>query len=110
MHDLSALQDILILLALAIANAWFFSKLKQSPIVGYLVTGLLIGPYGFHLLKNLREIEKVAEVGVILLLFTIGLEFSYKRIARLKNLLMTAGTVQVVTTSVAVGFGTWLLG
>lgn len=110
MHDLTALQDVLILLCLALANAWFFSKLRQSPIVGYLVTGLLIGPYGFHLIKSVHEVEMVAEVGVILLLFTIGLEFSYKRIARLKNLLLTAGSIQVLSTAIAVACGTWLLG
>ena len=80
MADFSALRDILILLSLALVNAWLFSRLKQSPIVGYLVTGLLIGPYGFHLIKGIHEVEIVAEFGVILLLFTIGLEFSYSRI------------------------------
>ena len=110
MHELSALQDILVLLGLALFNAWFFSKLRQSPIVGYLVTGLLIGPYGFHLIKSVHEVEMVAEVGVILLLFTIGLEFSYQRIKRLKTLLMSAGFTQVLLTGLAVACGTYLLG
>ena len=110
MADFSALRDILILLSLALANAWLFSRLKQSPIVGYLVTGLLIGPYGFHLLKGIHEVEVVAEVGVILLLFTIGLEFSYSRIMRLKTVLLKAGTVQLTLTGTAVALGTLLLG
>ena len=110
MHDLTALQDVLILLGLALANAWFFSKLRQSPIVGYLVTGLLIGPYGFHLISGVHEVEMVAEAGVILLLFTIGLEFSYQRIKRLKTLLMSSGPAQVLLTGVAVACGTFLLG
>jgi len=110
MHDLTALQDVLILLGLALLNAWFFSLLRQSPIVGYLMTGLLVGPYGFHLIKGVHEVEMVAEVGVVLLLFTIGLEFSYQRIARLKKLLLTTGTTQVVMTGLAVACGTWLLG
>ena len=110
MHDLSALQDVLILLCLALLNAWLFSLLRQSPIVGYLTTGLLVGPYGLHLIKGVHEVEMVAEVGVVLLLFTIGLEFSFKRIVRLKKLLVSAGTTQVVATSVAVACGTYLLG
>ena len=110
MHDLSALQDVLILLVLALLNAWLFSLLRQSPIVGYLTTGLLVGPYGLHLIKGVHEVEMVAEVGVVLLLFTIGLEFSFKRIIRLKKLLLSAGSTQVVATSVAVAFGTYLLG
>ncbi len=110
MHDLSALQDVLVLLGLALANAYIFSLLRQSPIVGYLITGLLVGPYGFHLINGVHEVEMVAEIGVVLLLFTIGLEFSYKRIIRLKKLLFSAGTVQVATTGIAVTFGTYLLG
>ncbi len=110
MHDLSALQDVLVLLCLALANAWLFSNLRQSPIVGYLTTGMLVGPYGFHLIQGVHEVEMVAEVGVVLLLFTIGLEFSYKRISRLKSLLISAGSVQIIVTMLAVAFGTWLLG
>jgi CPA2 family monovalent cation:H+ antiporter-2 len=110
MPDFSVLREIFILLALALANAWLFSRLRQSPIVGYLVTGLLVGPYGFHLVKGIHEVEIVAEVGVILLLFTIGLEFSYSRIMRLKALLLKAGTVQLVITSSVVCLGTMLLG
>ena len=110
MTDVSVLRDILILLALALANAWLFSRLHQSPIVGYLVTGLLVGPYGFHLVKGIHEVEIVAEAGVILLLFTIGLEFSTSRIMRLKGLLLKAGTIQLVATAVAVAIGTLLLG
>ncbi|PLX89987.1 MAG: hypothetical protein C0614_01390 [Desulfuromonas sp.] len=110
MPDLSALQDVLILLGLALVNAYLFSLLRQSPIVGYLTTGLLVGPYGFHLIKGVHEVEMVAEVGVILLLFTIGLEFSVKRIVRLRNLLLTTGTVQVTATALAVTCGTLLLG
>jgi len=110
MHDLTALQDVLVLLGLALANAWLFSLLRQSPIVGYLTTGLLVGPYGLQLIKGVHEVVMVAEIGVVMLLFTIGLEFSYTRIIRLKNLLLSAGTTQVVATCVAVASGTYLLG
>jgi len=110
MPDLSVLREIFILLSLALANAWLFSRLHQSPIVGYLTTGLLVGPYGFHLVKGIHEVELVAEIGVILLLFTIGLEFSYSRIMRLKGLLLKAGSVQLVATAAAVCLGTLLLG
>ncbi|HSH13249.1 MAG TPA: cation:proton antiporter, partial [Desulfurivibrionaceae bacterium] len=110
MPDLSVLREIFILLTLALANAWLFSRLHQSPIVGYLTTGLLVGPYGFHLVKGIHEVEIVAEVGVILLLFTIGLEFSYSRIMRLKGLLLKAGTTQLAVTALAVVLGTLMLG
>ncbi len=110
MADLSVLQDILILLGLALVNAYFFSLLRQSPIVGYLATGFLVGPYGFHLIKGIHEVELVAEVGVILLLFTIGLEFSYGRIIRLKDLMLKAGSTQIAITFILIFIGTFLLG
>jgi CPA2 family monovalent cation:H+ antiporter-2 len=110
MADLSVVREIFILLALALANAWLFSRLHQSPIVGYLVTGLLVGPYGFNLIKGIHEVEIVAEAGVILLLFTIGLEFSYSRIMRIKGLLLKAGSTQLAATAAAVSLGTLLLG
>ena len=102
MPDLSPLQDILILLGLALANAVLFSRLRQSPIVGYLVTGMLVGPYGFNLIKGIHEVEVMAEIGVILLLFTIGLEFSVGRILRLKGLMLKSGTTQVFGTIIVV--------
>ena len=67
MEDFQFLRDILILLGLAVSNAFLFSKLRLSPIVGYLVTGLLVGPYGFHLLGSIHKVEIMAEIGVILL-------------------------------------------
>ena len=110
MTELTALQDILILLCLALLNAYVFSLLRQSPIVGYLTTGLLVGPYGFHLVTGHHEVELVAEVGIVLLLFTIGLEFSYDRILRLKKLLLSAGVTQVVLTGATVFCITLLFG
>jgi K+:H+ antiporter len=103
MHDFSFLQDLLILLAVALGNALLFSQLRQSPIVGYLVTGVLIGPFGFHLIQGTTEVEVMAEFGVIMLLFTIGLEFSGVRIAGLKRLLLRTGTAQIVLTVGLVG-------
>ena len=110
MTELTALQDILVLLCLALLNAYAFSLLRQSPIVGYLTTGLLVGPYGFHLVTGHHEVELVAEVGIVLLLFTIGLEFSYDRILRLKKLLLSAGVTQVALTGATVFCITLLFG
>jgi len=96
------LQDILILLGLALAIAFLCSRIRLSPIVGYLLTGLLIGPYGLHLIRGVDEVEMMAEVGVIMLLFTIGLEFSVSRILRLKGLLLKCGTTQVLLTGLLI--------
>jgi len=101
MHDMPIFQDLLILLAVALGNALLFSRLRQSPIIGYLVTGILIGPYGLHLVQGTAEVEVMAEFGVIMLLFSIGLEFSATRILALKSLLLRCGPTQVVLTILA---------
>ncbi|MEJ2698269.1 MAG: cation:proton antiporter [Desulfuromonadales bacterium] len=102
MSDFTFLQDILILLGAALGNAYIFSRLRQSPIVGYLLTGMLVGPYGFHLVRSVHEVEILAEIGVILLLFTIGLEFPSSRILKLKKPMLAGGTAQVVLTALLV--------
>jgi CPA2 family monovalent cation:H+ antiporter-2 len=110
MSDHQFLLDLLILLALALASALVFTRLRLSPIIGYLVSGMIAGPYGLHLIKNLSEVETIAEFGVILLLFTIGLEFSVSRLLRLKHLLLAGGLAQMllcgaVFTGLAALFG-----
>jgi CPA2 family monovalent cation:H+ antiporter-2 len=110
MPDHQFLLDLLILLALALASALVFTRLRLSPIIGYLVSGMIAGPYGLHLIKNINEVEVIAEFGVILLLFTIGLEFSVSRLLRLKRLLLGGGLAQMlfcgaVFTGLAALFG-----
>lgn len=101
MADHQFLIDLLILLALALGSALIFTRLRLSPIIGYLVSGLIAGPYGLHLIKNVHEVEVIAEFGVILLLFTIGLEFSISRLLRLKRLLVGGGMAQMLISGAA---------
>ena len=103
------LLDLLILLVLALGSALIFTRLRLSPIIGYLISGVIAGPYGLHLIKNINEVELVAEFGVILLLFTIGLEFSISRLLRLKHLIMTGGLAQMLISGAAfIGIATLL--
>jgi CPA2 family monovalent cation:H+ antiporter-2 len=67
-------------------------------IVGFLIAGMLIGPFGFKLIAGFEEIKIMAEVGVILLLFTIGLEVSLKELMHVKKLLLAGGGLQVIFT------------
>lgn len=110
MHELPFLTDLLLLTALALATAWLSSRLRQSPIIGYLLTGMLVGPYGFHLIRNIGEVGSMAELGVILLLFSIGLEFSFSRILRLKGLLIRCGLTQLILTCLTLFCGLKLFG
>ena len=104
MAHLNLLGDLVVLFAAALVVVLVLRRLRLPTIAGFLVAGALIGPSGFGWIGDVDEIESLAEIGVVLLLFTIGLEFSFKRIVRLKKLLVSAGTTQVVATSVAVGY------
>lgn len=106
MPDHQFLVDLLILLTLALASGLIFARLRLSPIIGYLVSGMIAGPYGLHLIRNINEVKVIAEFGVILLLFTIGLEFSVTRLLRLKRLLLRGGLAQMLFSGTAfIGLG-----
>ncbi len=106
MSDHQFLIDLLILLVLALGSGLLFARLRLSPIIGYLASGMIAGPYGLHLIRNVNQVEVIAEFGVILLLFTIGLEFSVTRLLRLKRLLLGGGLAQMLLSGAAfIGLG-----
>ena len=91
--------------------AWLSQRLGVVPIVGFLVAGVLIGPNALAIVEREETVEAAAEVGVILLLFTIGIEFSLERLARMKKLVIGGGALTVAsaiaaTTGIAVLTGT----
>jgi CPA2 family monovalent cation:H+ antiporter-2 len=95
------LLDVVILLALALALGVLFERLKQSAILGYLAAGTLLGPGALNLISGKEVISAMAELGVALLLFTIGLEFSWSRLRRLGAIAVAGGTLQVGLTGLA---------
>jgi CPA2 family monovalent cation:H+ antiporter-2 len=102
--DLSALRDLVIILALSIGILLFSHRLRLPAIVGLLLTGVIVGPYGLRLVHDIEVVESLAEVGIILLLFTIGIEFSLHTLLSLKRIVGIAGTLQV-GLSVAATYG-----
>jgi CPA2 family monovalent cation:H+ antiporter-2 len=84
------------LLALAVVLIYFGLKLKMPAIVGFLATGILVGPSGFHLIENEHQIESLSELGVVLLLFTIGLEFSIQSLMKMKKVVLLGGGLQML--------------
>jgi len=98
MHDFAIIQDIIIILAIALPIIFLFKKLHIPAIVGFLIAGMIIGPYGFALIRGGSEIEVMAEIGVVLLLFTIGLEVSFSHLKRIKRILILGGGLQVAGT------------
>lgn len=100
MHvEFHLLQDIVVIFALASFVIWLFHRLKIPSIIGFLITGVLTGPHAFGLVQSVEEIEILAEIGVVLLLFTIGIEFSLKNLIRSRRLVFIGGFLQVVLTA-----------
>jgi CPA2 family monovalent cation:H+ antiporter-2 len=102
MAQLHILQDLIVIFGAALVVVLLLSRLRLPTIAGYIVAGALLGPSGFGWVKDAHEIEQLAEIGVVLLLFTIGLEFSLKELKRLGRVLLVAGALQVGLTTAAV--------
>ncbi len=107
-HDLPLLNDLIILLLASVPIAFLCHKLRLPVIVGFMLTGILIGPYGLKLINDVHAVEILAEIGVMLLLFTIGLEFSISRLMEMKRLVVWGGGLQVVLTTLF-GLGLFFL-
>ena len=71
MQEFLIIQDIVVILLVALPIIFLFKKINLPSIVGFLIAGMLIGPYGFKLIRSVNQIEAMAEIGIILLLFTI---------------------------------------
>jgi len=106
--------DILIhlvsLLGVALLFGAILERLGQSAILGYLAAGMLLGPGALHLVASSKVVTDLAELGVSLLLFTIGLEFSWSRLRSLGTVAFGGGSLQVVLTGLATGVVCVLLG
>jgi CPA2 family monovalent cation:H+ antiporter-2 len=102
MHPLPFLQSFVILLAAAVVIVWVSRPLRLPGVVGFLLTGIIIGPYGLQLVPDRTIIEVFAEFGVVMLLFFIGLEFSLAQLRRIGRQFLMGGSLQVFGTAAAV--------
>jgi monovalent cation:H+ antiporter-2, CPA2 family len=110
MGHVPLLDELAIVAALAVAVTVILSKLRLPTVAGLLAAGALLGPHGFRLARSVASIEALAEVGVVLLLFSIGLEFSLARLRDIFRQVALGGLLQVglttaVAARVAVAFG-----
>lgn len=96
------LTDVLIIFAVAVPVAFLFHKIKLSPIIGLLATGVVIGPWGFGFVQDVARINLLAEIGVALLVFSIGLEFSLKHFGEIKTVSIIGGLLQILVTILVV--------
>ncbi len=99
MHDV--LIELAVVMAASVGAAMLLRRLHLPPVVGFLVAGVVVGPGGLGLVADRHVIEGVAEVGVMLLLFTVGLKIKLGELWRMRPLVFGSGTVQILTTGAA---------
>jgi monovalent cation:H+ antiporter-2, CPA2 family len=97
--DFNILKDIVIIFALSTFVNYIFTKIKIPTIIGYLITGIIAGPHLLALIHSPHEIELMAEIGVIILMFTIGLEFSLNHLMKIRNIVFFGGFLQLIATA-----------
>ncbi len=95
--------NLIIILLLTVLVVYLGHRIKLPIILGFLLTGILVGPHGFHIIAQQHEVELFAEIGVILLLFEIGIEFSMRELFRARRMVLLGGGLQVIGTIVVVG-------
>lgn len=93
--EATLLQDIVVIFSLAVVVLYLCHSIKVPSIVGFLLTGIIAGPHGLALVKSIEQVQLIAEFGVILLLFSIGLEFSFKSLMKMKTTVLIGGSLQV---------------
>src|SRR3972149_2317001 len=99
MEQIPLLFDLIILLAVSVPVSILFHYLKLPPIIGFLITGVIIGPYGGKLIHEVQTVELLAQIGIVLLLFAIGIEFSIAKMMKAKKFWLLGGGLQVFLTT-----------
>ena len=84
MNQFTIIRDIVLILLVSLPIIYIFRKINLPSITGFLIAGMIIGPYGFHIISDTGDIQTMAEMGVILLLFTIGLEVNPASLYKMK--------------------------
>lgn len=102
------LTELFMVLLSATAVAILFEKLRLPAILGFLLTGVIIGPHGIGILSSDEHVRFLAEIGVVLLMLTIGLEFSVDRLRGMQNLAVVGGTLQIlISIALSLAFAWW---
>ena len=92
--ELAFLRSIIIIFGLSIVIILVFHRLRIPTVIGFILTGLLVGPHGLGLVKTVGEVNNLADIGLILLLFTIGIEFSPRSFLGMGRPVLSAGLLQ----------------
>lgn len=100
--ELELLKDIVVIFVLSVAVLFTFHKLRAPTIVGFLLTGILAGPHGLGLVAASERVDILSEIGVVLLLFTVGIEVSLRDLLKIKKYVLLGGSMQVILSILAV--------
>ncbi len=104
MHEFDFLRSLVIIYGLSAIVVFTLGKLRVPSLIGFLIAGVLLGPYGLELISDVELVEIFAEIGIVLLLFTIGMEFSLKKVLALRKSIFAGGFLQILITGLAVFF------
>ena len=110
MHGIPLLRDLVVLVAVAIPVVLLMHRLRLPSIVGFLVSGVAVGPSALGLVRQVDDVSILAEIGVVLLLFSIGLELSLSRVIRMGRLVLMAGALQMALAVAGVGVVAMIVG
>ncbi|MEX2478696.1 MAG: cation:proton antiporter [Gracilimonas sp.] len=100
--SLPFLNELVALFLVSVLIAYLCYRIKLVPIAGFLIAGVIIGPNALGLVQDQELVNMLAEIGIILLLFTIGIEFSLEKLSKIKNAIFVGGGLQVLLSVVSV--------
>jgi len=103
------LLDVIILLVAAVVAVPLSQAMKLGAVPGFLIGGVIVGPYGLGLIENITEITNIAEIGVVFLLFVIGIGLKPSRLWQMRRMVFGLGGLQVVLTGTLIGSAAYLL-
>ena len=92
---MSGYFEILAILTCAVFVVWLFRRLNLPAILAYLVAGMIVGQHGLNIAHEQVDYDHFAELGIVFLLFTLGLEFSLPRLMAMRHLVVSVGSLQV---------------
>jgi monovalent cation:H+ antiporter-2, CPA2 family len=96
--ELQILSDITIIFGISLIVGLLCNRMRIPPLVAFIITGVIAGPHALSIIQDIAQVEVLAEIGIILLLFTIGLEFSFTDLWRIKRIVLASGAIQVALT------------
>ena len=102
MPDHNFLAHLIITYAIALTLVVVLARARVPAIVAMMITGVVAGPSGLAVIRTAEEVEMLAELGVVFLLFTVGLDFSLAAVKQIWRTIVTAGTLQIILTALVI--------